>query len=163
MKEQELRGVMERYDIFDNALLFHSYRPYMRDYELIVEVHVGPAELGTYSYLFRYCIEAHVRTALPDHIYQQSLDDRLTLYDIGKDLDGYVWGVNWSMLYPGWELRSPSEAAASWTRRLGIDFHEVGIEGNAYAITLIFAELSVTKLSECVDAGIGRAYIPITW
>lgn len=161
MKEQELRGLMERYDVFDNALLFHSYRPYMRDYDLIVESHVGPAEPGTYSYLFRYCVEAHARTTVSDDAYRRSLDDRLTVYDTGKDLDGFVWGVKWSALYPGWELRSPSEAAASWTERLGIDFHEICIEGNAYAITLIFAELSVTKLSDHIDAGIAGTYIPL--
>lgn len=161
MKDQELREMMERFDVFDNALLFHSYKPYMRDYELIVESHVGPAESGTYSYLFRYCVEAHVRTTVSDDAYRRSLDDRLTVYDSGKDLDGYVWGVNWSMLYPGWDLVPGSSAAASWTDRLGIDFHEVRIEGNAYAINLIFAELRVRKLSDSVDAGIGRAYIPL--
>jgi hypothetical protein len=151
MKEQELRSLLEQYDVFDNALLFHSYKPYMRDYELIVECHVGPAKPGTYSYLFRYCVETHVRTTVSDDAYRQSLDDRLTVYDTGKDLDGYVWGVNWSMLYPGWDLIPASSAAASWTERIGIDFHEVCIEGNTHAITLIFAELSITKLSDSVD------------
>jgi hypothetical protein len=161
MKTQELQGVMACYDVFDNALRFHAYKPYMRDYELIVEVHVGPAEPGTYSYLFRYCVEAHIRTSVADHVYRQSLDDRLTEYDSGKDLDGYVWGVNWSLLYPGWTLHLPSERAARWTERVGVECHEVQIESNAYDITLIFADLLVTKLSDGIDSGINRAYIPL--
>ncbi len=161
MKTQELQEVMARFDVFDNALLFHAYKPYMRDYELIVEVHVGPAVPGTYSYLFRYCVEARIRTSVADHIYRQSLDDRLTEYASGKDLDGYVWGVNWSLLYPGWALHTPSERAAHWTERVGIECHEVQIESNAYDITLIFADLRITKLSDRIDSGINRAYIPL--
>src|SRR5690349_7443233 len=99
---------MKALDLFDGALLFHSCTRYMRDYELIVENHVGPAERGTYSYLFRYCVEANFSTPLLGKHYRTSLDDRLIVYETGKDLEGYVWGANWSLLYPGWELVSPS-------------------------------------------------------
>ncbi len=30
MKTQELQEVMARFDVFDNALLFHAYKPYIR-------------------------------------------------------------------------------------------------------------------------------------
>ena len=133
----------------------------MRDYELIVENHVGPAEPGTYSYLFRYCVEAHVSTPLSGAIYRESLDDRLIDYESGKDLNGYVWGVNWSLLYPGWSLISPSQKAAKWGKEIGIEFHEVVIESNAYTIALVFSELTITKLSEQVSQGINQTFIPV--
>jgi hypothetical protein len=161
METRELEEIMAAFDLFDNALLFHAYKPYMRDYELIVQVHVGPAERGTYSYLFRYCVESKVRTSVPDHIYRKSLDDRLVEYESGKDLDGYVWGMNWSSLYPGWTLHAGSEKATNWTERIGLPFHEVQIEGNAFSITLIFSDLVVTKLSDQVNAGISQTYIPL--
>ncbi len=152
---------MAEYDLFDNALLFHAYKTYMRDYELIVEVHVGPAEQGTYSYLFRYCVEAHVRTTVREDVYRASLDERLIEYESGKDSEGFVWGVKWSLLYPGWKLHTPSGKAQRWSERLGIDFHEVQIETDAFDITLTFAELAVKKLSDGIDSGINRGYIPL--
>jgi len=152
---------MASFDVFDNALLFHSYTNYMRDYELLIEVHVGPAEPGTYSYLFRYCVEALLRTSVPSEIYRASLDERLIEYETGKDLDGFVWGVNWSPLDPGWRLVEPSERAERWGRELGLNFHEVHIDTNAYAIALIFADLTITKRSGHLDPGINRAYIPL--
>jgi hypothetical protein len=161
MEVAELQEVMAEFNIFDNALLSHGYKPYMRDYELIVEVHVGPAEQGTYSYLFRYCVEAQIHTALTDKNYRESLDDRLIEYESGKDLDGFVWGVNWSNLYPGWTLQSPSERAAKWTERIGIPFHEIQIGGNAHDMTLIFADLRVIKLSDRIDPGISSTFIPL--
>jgi hypothetical protein len=133
----------------------------MRDYELIVENDVGPAPPGTYSYVFKYCVETQVVTSLPDSVYGASLDERLIDYEAGKDLDGYVWGVNWSDLYPGWTLRPDSDRAADWSRRIGIDFHEVVIETNAHTITLIFAELVVAKLSDHVDPGLSSRHIPL--
>jgi hypothetical protein len=122
MNTQELQSVMERFDVFDNALLSHGYKDYMRDYELIVEIIVGPEPSGTYSYLFKYCVEAHITTSLPDEGYRRSMDDALIDYETGKGLPGYLWGVRWSDLYPGWTLNPDSEKAAEWTRRLGIEF-----------------------------------------
>lgn len=158
---EELRRLMEQFDVFDGALLFHAYKRYMRDYELIVETDVGSAPPGTYSYVFKYCVEAQVVTSLPDSSYRASLDERLIDYETGKDLDGYVWGVNWSELYPGWTLRPDSERAADWSRRIGIDFHEVVIETNAFTITLIFADLVIAKLSDRIDPGLDSRHIPL--
>ncbi len=152
---------MAAFDVFDNALLFHAYKKYIRDHELLVEVHVGPADLRTYSYLFKYCVEADIRTSVAEHVYKQSLDDRLTNYDSGKDLDGYVWGVNWSLMYPGWTLATSSERANRWTERLGIEFHEVRIETNAYTMTLVFSDLAVAKLSDHITSGINQTFIPL--
>ena len=98
---------------------------------------------------------------MAEHIYKQSLDVRLTDYESGKDLDGYVWGGNWSLLYPGWTLATSSERADRWTARIGIEFHEVRIETNAYTIALVFSDLAVTKLSDHITSGIKRTYIPL--
>jgi hypothetical protein len=157
----ELELLMERFDLLDGALLLHGYKPYMRDYELIVENHVGPAEQGTYLYLFKFCVEANICTSLTDDIYKKSLDERLICYETGADLDGYVWGVNWSGLYPGWRLLAESAKAKSWQERIGRDFHEVLVEGNAYNIGLIFSELTVEKISNKISPGIKATSFPL--
>ena len=38
-----VQQLMNDFDIFDSALLSHGYTTYMRDYELVLENHVGPA------------------------------------------------------------------------------------------------------------------------
>ena len=161
---QELQAVMVAYDVVDNALLAQGYKRYMRDYELLIEAHVGPAEPGTYSYLFKHCVAANIRTAVPDEIYRESLDDRLPEREVAEHddrVDGFAWGVGWSMLYPGWALVTPSERAEGWTERIGITFHEMRIATSAYRIELIFSELAVTKVSEDLDPGIREVYLAL--
>ena len=51
--------------------------------------------VDTLSYLFKFCVEANVKTTVRDDAYKKSLDDRLIDYRTGVDLDGYVWGVCW--------------------------------------------------------------------
>jgi hypothetical protein len=122
----------------------------MRDYELILYNAIGPAEPGLYSYLFKYCVEAHTVTSLTPESYRRSLDKRLIDWDRAYEddsLDGYVWGTNCSTLYQ-WALIPESEKARWWREQIGLDFHEVVIESNGYTINLIFSELVVTKLPE---------------
>jgi hypothetical protein len=161
MTGQEIDELMAAFDVFDNALIFHSYKNYMRDYELIVEVHIGPALQGTYSYLFRYCVETDIRTSLNPNTYRESLDDRLIDYETGKDLDGYVWGVKWSQMYPGWKRNAASQRAAAWSEQVGLEFHEVVVETNAFLITLVFASLHIEQVSDRIDPGIHKGYIPL--
>ena len=160
MTEKEVQEVMERADPLDNALLRHGYKPYMRDYELIVQI-IGRPGPEIYSYLFRYCVEARVRTALTSTNYLASLDERLLDYEAGKDLDGFVWGVKWSQLYPGWELLSESDRARDWSRRLALDMHEVTIQSTVHSISLVFSTLVVRRLSAYVDPNIDR--LAYTW
>lgn len=63
------------------------------------------------------------------------------------DLDGYVWGVKWQLLYPGAGVVEDSPRALQWSEALGIEFHEVCIETNTHRITLIIHELAVDKVS----------------
>lgn len=138
-------------DVFDQALIYHAFTTYMRDYEAIVyatadpRTGIPPAHL---RYLFRHCVEASVESTVAADTWRRSLDDRLIRYDTGVELDGYVWGVNWHLLYPGMSAVSPSARAAKWSSDIGIDFHEVHIETNAHKISLIFSELEVTEVAD---------------
>ena len=164
MRTQELQALMAAYDVVDNALLSHGYKRHMRDYELLIEAHVGPAEPGTYSYLFKHCVAVTIRTAVPDEIYRESLDDQLTEREVAEhdgNLEGFAWGAGWSMLYPGWALVTPSERAEGWTERIGIKFHELRIATSAYRIELIFSELAVTKVSDDLDPVIREVYLAL--
>ncbi|MFI6744291.1 hypothetical protein ACIBI9_66520 [Nonomuraea sp. NPDC050451] len=100
----------------------------------------------TPGYLFRHCVQAHCATTVPADTWRGSLDDRLITYETGAGLDGYLWGVNWQMLYPGATLITDSPTARHWATTIGIDFHEVRIQTNAHDLTLVFSDLGIEEL-----------------
>ncbi len=137
-------------EVFDQALLFHGYTEHMRDYELFIYATADPAtgiEPDHLRYRFTCCVEANVRTTVADRVWQKSLDDRLIDHATATadQLDGYVWGVDWQVLYPGLELVARSTLAEQWSRRLGFEMHEATIEGNAHRVQLVFKDLEVTN------------------
>ncbi|GGO83648.1 YxiG-like protein [Nonomuraea cavernae] len=136
-------------DLFDQSLLRHGFVDHLRDYQLVILPMPDP-RTGTTPprrrYLFRYCVQATCATALPADTWRVSLDDRLTTFETGVELDGYVWGVNWQSLYPGATLISDSPTARSWAAAIGIDFHEVRIQTNVHDLTLVFSDLHIEEL-----------------
>jgi hypothetical protein len=64
-------------------------------------------------------------------------------YEQGKDLDGYLWGVNWHVLYPGIQLLDSSPSAEHWSAELGMTFYEATVETNAHNAALVFSDLAV--------------------
>src|SRR5262245_29860597 len=91
-------------EVTDHAILYHGFTDYMRDYEVVIyatsdpRTEIPPVYL---RYLFKYCVEAIVVSAVSEESWRQSLDDRLIDDDTGRDMNGYVWGVKWQDNYPG--------------------------------------------------------------
>jgi hypothetical protein len=136
-------------DVFDQALVFHGFVDYMRDYEVIVYATADPrtgVQPAYMRYLFRYCVEARCQTTVPSDIWHDSLDDRLIDYGADVDLAGYVWGVKWQCLYPGATVVADSQSADAWAAAIGIEFHEVRIQTNTHDLTLVFSGLDVSEL-----------------
>lgn len=147
MDESELEQRLE--EIFDQGVVYHGFTDYMRDYEMIVHFTADPRTgiAPTYErYLFRMCVHATVDTTLAPESWAVSLDERLIDYESGVELDGYVWGVKWHMLYPGARVLTKTPRAAQWSAALGIDFHEVEIETNAHKLHLVFSDLVVAEV-----------------
>ncbi|KPM56689.1 hypothetical protein ACG83_02015 [Frankia sp. R43] len=136
-------------DVFDDAIVYHAFTDYMRDYEMIVYVGAEPRSAippTHLRYLFRHCVEVDVRTAVTSETWKRSLSDQLVDYETGKDLDGYVWGVRWQPLYPGAVVVDDSPRARAWSNALGINFHEVHIDSNGHNLKLVFSDLTVTEV-----------------
>jgi len=146
-------------DVFDQAVIFHGFADYLRDYEIFI--YAAPDPRTSISpehvrYRFKHCVRAAVTTALSPEIWKRSLDERLTDYEQGRELDGYVWGVRWQALYPGMKLVQDSADAARWSRELGLPFHEATIETNSHNISLVFSDLTV----DTVETGYTPFVIP---
>jgi len=135
--------------IFDQALVYHGFTDYMRDYELIAYCTADPRtgiRPEYVRYLFTHCVEAHVRSSVSEPNWALSLDERLIDYETGVDLDGFVWGVKWHCLYPGLTLVADSARTDGWSSALGIPFHEARIQTEAHDISLLFSGLIVTRV-----------------
>jgi hypothetical protein len=137
-------------DVFDQAIVFHGFADYMRDYEIFIyaaadpRTGIQPAHL---RYRFTHCVRATVTTALSPEIWRRSLDERLIDREQGRDLDGYVWGVKWQALYPGMKLLPASAEAGRWSRELGVPFREAVIETNGHNLCLVFSDLVVETVA----------------
>lgn len=133
-------------DVFDQAIVFHGFADYMRDYEVFIYATADPRTGIRPQYLryrFTHCVRAVVTTALSPKVWNRSLDERLVDYDRGRHLDGYVWGVKWQELYPGMRLVPDSAEARRWSRETGVPFYEAAIEANAQNLSLVFSDLTV--------------------
>ena len=142
--------------MFDMAIVEHHFTPYMRDYDIIVDVTAAvPGEQrsyieGRYRYRFTHCVVSEVTTAIRDEVWGRSWGDGLLDYQewVAADQpDGYVWGVCWMLAYPGLAYVSGSAAARDWGERLGHQMHEVFIETNGHNIRLIFHDVGITKIA----------------
>lgn len=146
----DVRQITEAFDdVFDQALVFHGFTDYMRDYDVFVSVTADPRTGIAPEYLryrFRHCVRAAVTSVVPPETWSRSLDDRLIDFEQGRELDGLVWGVRWQVLYPGATLLPGTVETEMWSARLGRPVHEAMIETNVHAISLIFSDLSVDRV-----------------
>jgi hypothetical protein len=146
-------------DVFDQAIVFHGFADYMRDYEVFVYATADPRtgiRPEHLRYRFMHCVRATVTSALSPEVWRRSLDERLVDYAQGRDLDGYVWGVKWQELYPGMKLVPDSADAQRWSRELGLPFHEAIIRANGHNLSLVFSDLTV----QTVDPGYAPFAVP---
>ena len=160
--EVDTAGIQAAFDhVFDQAVVFHGFADYMRDYDVFIYVGADPRtgiRPEHRRYRFTYCVRATVATAIGLAGWRVSLDERLVDYEQylqgreqGRDLDdGFVWGVKCGELYPeGMQLVTDSAEAARWSRELGLPFHEAVIQTNAHHLSLVFSDLVL----QTVDAG----------
>ena len=129
VNEQQLREAFD--DVFDQAVLFHGFADYMRDYDVYVYATADPRtgiEPEHLRYRFTHCVRATVTTAVRRDVWPRSLGDEFTDYDAWRrsgEPEGYVWGVKWHCLDPGLQLLPGSDETREWSALLGQPFHEV--------------------------------------
>lgn len=153
---QSVYDKLEQGPMFDMAIVEHHFTPYMRDYDIIVEVSAFVPNrsrayiAGRYLYRFTHCVLSEVTTAVRDETWACSWDNVFLDYQAWEAANcpsGYVWGVCWIGAYPGLSYIDGSSAAHEWSERLGHPMHEVYIETNAHNIRLIFHDVEITKVA----------------
>lgn len=144
-----VKELLEQNDFYDYAIVRHGFTDYMRDYEIIVHFgfHSGNA---LEKYQFVGCIEATYSSALSPRVLAQSLADENVLAGPGTvkgDLpEGYIWGVRYAAVDPGWRYVENGERAMQWSKLMGRKMHEIDINTNVFNLKLVFADIRVALL-----------------
>ncbi|HEY8572658.1 hypothetical protein [Phenylobacterium sp.] len=123
----------------------HGFSPHGRDYVFIVEAG------GTFQLTLTHVVDVHVETRVRDDVWPISWDDLFTDYpawEAAGNPEGYVWGVNWSLAYPGLDAPNQDPLAHQWSERLGKSMFAASIETNQFKLSAIFHGARVRKLSD---------------
>jgi hypothetical protein len=149
------REFLEKWPLFDSAIIAHGFAPFMRDYEVIVDAGAAAPDgsgsyiEGRYRLRFTHCVRALTATTVGADIWRRSWGAAFADYaewQLAGEPDGYVWGVEYMNAYPGGKLIDDSIIAADWTSRLSIAMHEAVIETNCHTISLVFHQLTVHRI-----------------
>ena len=134
----------------DFAVLEHRFASHGRDYVVVIEDCLG-SDQGQHEVVFTHCVRADYQTRVKDDVWLKSWIDEFTDYErwtSAKEPDGYVWGTNWSLAYPGIRAVRDSVEAAEWSRRLGKQMYETTLETDRFFLRLIFHSVRSRKISE---------------
>lgn len=121
----------------DFAVLNHGFVTHGRDYQIIIQDGIG-ARPGTHSLTFTHVVRADCQTALSAEGWSGSWDDVFLDYEASKDMDGYVWGTNWSLAYPGITAIIDDDEAEAWAQRVGHPMYAATLETDRFTLRLIF-------------------------
>ncbi|MGO4724003.1 MULTISPECIES: YxiG-like protein [unclassified Inquilinus] len=141
----------------DFAVLRHGFAPHGRDYVFLIQDGLGSHEL-TLTHVVHFRYETRVR----DAVWLQSWSDEFLNYEVWRSAgepDGYIWGTEWSLAYPGISLPTTSEEAEEWSRRLHRPMHPFLIETDRFLINLVFSDVHFVKQSNDTSL-IQRVIIP---
>jgi hypothetical protein len=134
----------------DQEILAHGEVDHLRDYELRVN-----RPDGLFLYRFTHCVAVEITTMLRDDTWVKSWEDMYTEPQWNDDWgpDHYHW-VKFAVAYPAPVYLTGSPRASEWKSRLGKAMHEAAIETNVYRITLVFHDLTITRIGDYIDIGL---------
>ncbi|HEY1750464.1 MAG TPA: hypothetical protein VGG29_04340 [Caulobacteraceae bacterium] len=129
----------------DFGVMAHGFAPHGRDYVLILQAG------ATYEVTLTHVVEAHYETRVGDDVWPRSWDDVLTDYaawEAAGAPDGYVWGSNWSLAYPGVDAPDEDPVAENWATRIGKPMYAASIETDRFKLSVVFHAVRAERLSD---------------
>ena len=146
----------------DFGVMNQGFKDHGRDYFFIVQIggELGP---GTYELVFSHVVQLNYETRVGPEVWQRSWGDEFTDYaawEAAGEPDGYVFGTNWSLAYPGVTILEGNREAVSWSDRLGRQMHAAQIETDRFSIELVYCDVQLRQLSSDAST-ISRVVIPL--
>lgn len=141
-----IKEKLEEFDLFDQAITRHGMLECIRDYEVIGYLSGVDFE-SEVQFIFKGCIKVDYKVKVaPEHY---SMDDRLLDLDRQDEPDypeGFIWGANFAVVYPGWTLKQDTDELKKLEKNYGLKFYEIYFDTNAYDLTIIFHEIDTKEL-----------------
>ena len=144
------RLLQDNLPAIDVGVMSHGFAAHGRDYIFIIENSFGPRP-GTYRLTFTHVVDFKYGTAISDNVWQRSWSDEFTNYanwETAGEPDGYVFGNNWSLAYPGLNAVENDSAASSWSMRLNRPMYAATIATDRFKIELIFHDVHLEWISD---------------
>src|ERR1700722_11725978 len=146
----------------DFAVLEHHFARHGRDYIVLIEDCLS-SNKGQHEIVFTHCVSVDCETRVADKVWPSSWSDEFTDYGKwveAKEPEGYVWGTNWSLAYPGFIAIRDSANAAEWSRRLGKPMFEATLETDCFFLRLIFYSIHSRKTADKSDT-VSQVVVPL--
>lgn len=147
----------------DVGVMHHGFAEHGRDYILILEVSLSH-QPGTYRLTFTHVVDLSIQTAVSPEIWKTSWSDDFIDYsrwEAAGEPEGYVFGTNWSMAYPGFTAIGDSPSAKEWARRLAQPMFAASLGTDRFELSLIFHEARLERISEAAPI-VSQVIFPIT-
>jgi len=141
-----IKEKLAEYDMFDQSITRHGMLACIRDYEVIGYL-AGKDFDKEVQFIFKGCIRVDCRIKIEPAYY--SMDDRLLHLDRQNEPDypeGFIWGVNFAIVYPGWTLKQDTTELKELEKTYGLQFYSIHFETNAYDLTIIFHDLETKEI-----------------
>lgn len=146
----------------DVGVMAHGFAAHGRDYVFRLENSFGPAP-GTYQLTFTHIVEFNYNTSVSDEVWHRSWSDDFTDYarwEKAGEPDGYVFGTNWSLAYPGFAALDGDATAAAWSERLQRPMFAATVETDRFKVFLVFHDVSYQQLNDCAST-VSQVIIPL--
>lgn len=155
-----LQGELPAVDV---VVMAHGFADHGRDYFFLVENGFAPVP-GTFRLTFTHVVDFRYETAVGDDAWRRSWGDEFIDYarwEASGEPDGYIFGTNWSVAYPGFEASDSDPVASSWSERLQRPMYAATIETDRFRIALIFHDVRFERVSD--DASVAsRLVVPLS-
>jgi hypothetical protein len=155
-----LNGALSEYDL---GVLEHGFVPHGRDYRFVIQDSLC-SDPGTYELVFTHVVDLKYETRVGDTVWRTSWTDEFTDYAKWKasgEPEGYVFGTDWSLAYPGITVPASSPEAHGWSERLQHPMYSASIQTDRFSISLVFSSVFHHKLSEGTEV-VRQVVIPLS-
>jgi hypothetical protein len=106
---------------------------------------------GTYELTFTHVVDLKYETRVAEKVWPISWTEEFTDYvrwEAAGEPEGYVFGTEWSLAYPGIHIPPISPEAQDWSKRLNHPMYSASVETDLFYISLVFSEVRHRKLSD---------------
>jgi hypothetical protein len=148
---------------FDFAVLEYGFAPHGRDYRFLIQDSLCN-DPGTYELIFTHVVDLKYETRVGEKIWPLSWGDEFTDYARWKasgEPEGYVFGTDWSLAYPGISILLASPEAQDWSKRLCRPMYSARVETDLFCISLVFSDVRHRKLSDEIGT-VQKVLIPLS-